>query len=585
MTSATLHFTHVRFKNFLSSGNSFIEVSLDSHPSTLIVGRNGHGKSTLIEAIIFGLYGKPFRPIKLGQLVNRINRKACEVQVEFTRGGNHYKVVRGLAPGKFEIYCNGELRPREAKSADYQSGFEKDVLRISHKSFCQAVVLGTASYVPFMKLPTPDRRKFIEDLLDLDIFTKMNIVLKGRISDNKTAVKDAQHVVSMGENTVKLLEQQRQQAEESEAKSQDVLDRRRNALILQRDQLKDQVDSVKQQILELPETDDEKAKQTRDELVKIEKYLTKMQFNIEAAQKEVRFLTDHDNCPTCSQIIDARFRHQKIQDGKTKIEELKKTQSGLVESKEEREEFLAGYDSQQDLLRQLSLRGKQLVTEVKQLDNQIKQIEADKSFVASTFDYKQLSDATATLKQAKAQLNSLMQEAELNAAASKLLADTGIKARIIAKFIPELNELINGYLAKMDMFVGFELDEDFNETIKARYLEETSYDSFSQGEKMRIDLALLFAWRAVGRKRNSTNCNLFMMDEILDGALDSNGTSEALQIIRNLSGHCNSFIVSHKEDQVSDFFDRVIRVEKVDGFTEMNEEVVSGSIMSSEEEI
>lgn len=583
--SNLLHFTKVRFKNFLSSGAGFIEVGLDSYPSTLIVGRNGHGKSTLIEAIIFALYGKPFRSIKMGQLVNRVNRKDCVVEIEFSRGGNHYRVVRGLAPSKFEIYCNGELRKREAKTADYQSGFEKDVLRISHKSFCQAVVLGTASYTPFMKLPTPERRKFIEDLLDLDIFTKMNVLLKARVSENKAEIKDAQHEVSMAENSVRLLDQQRAQAEEAETKSQEVLDRRKEALTIQMEDIKKKIDDLKTEMQGIEVPSEESRQALTADIAKINGFISKVGYQKETLEKEIAFYAKHADCPTCRQYIDDSVRRDKQEDGAAEIVRLDAMLRGLHESLEERQAVVADNNKTLSTVNSLSISGRQYVGELKALKSAIQQVDADKDVVVVRFDYAQLNAMKQTLRDSKDKLNRLMKQAELHAAGAKLLADTGIKSKIIAKFIPELNELVNGYLGKMDMFVGFDLDEDFNETIKARYLEETSYDSFSQGEKMRIDLALLFAWRAVGRKRNTTNTNLFMMDEILDGALDDNGTQEALQIIHNLSSDRNSFIVSHKEDKVSDFFSRVIRVSKVDGFTEMAEEVVSGSMSSSEPEI
>ena len=566
-----IFFKTLRYKNFLSTGNTFTEINLSKNQTTLIVGENGAGKSTILDALSFAMYNKPFRKINKPQLMNSINKKDLVVELEFDVGSNKYKIIRGLKPNIFEVYQNNNMISQDADNRDYQEILERQILKLNHKSFCQVVVLGSASFVPFMQLPAASRREVIEDLLDIQIFSTMNSLLKEKISTNSTKIIDVeylydltsekiamqhQYIVAMQKNNdeqvdkLKIDLKQYMERIESEKSTITFLDGQIGALNEQiNDQ--DQVNkkSKKLQVLEA---------QLDDKLAKL--------------QKEIEFFNLHDTCPTCKQGIDNEFKCETVS---TKESQIKETSEGIEQLRQEiqniqdRIQTIANISSQitsfniEKITHTNTISG--LLAQCKKAAKDIEELQKKtEGFVLNDDKMKELEQTIGTLAEQKGEL---LRDKDAFAVAAIVLKDNGIKARIIKQYIPVINKLINKYLAAMDFFVNFELDENFNETIKSRFRDEFSYASFSEGEKMRINLAILFTWRAVAKLRNSASTNLLIMDEVLDGSLDSNGTDEFLKIINTLTQDTNTFIISHKVDQLVDKFANVIRFVKVKNFS------------------
>ena len=566
-----IFFKTLRYKNFLSTGNTFTEINLSKNQTTLIVGENGAGKSTILDALSFAMYNKPFRKINKPQLMNSINKKDLVVELEFDVGSNKYKIIRGLKPNIFEVYQNNNMISQDADNRDYQEILERQILKLNHKSFCQVVVLGSASFVPFMQLPAASRREVIEDLLDIQIFSTMNSLLKEKISTNSTKIIDVeylydltsekiamqhQYIVAMQKNNdeqvdkLKIDLKQYMERIESEKSTITFLDGQIGALNEQiNDQ--DQVNkkSKKLQVLEA---------QLDDKLAKL--------------QKEIEFFNLHDTCPTCKQGIDNEFKCETVS---TKESQIKETSEGIEQLRQEiqniqdRIQTIANISSQitsfniEKITHTNTISG--LLAQCKKAAKDIEELQKKtEGFVLNDDKMKELEQTIGTLAEQKGEL---LRDKDAFAVAAIVLKDNGIKARIIKQYIPVINKLINKYLAAMDFFVNFELDENFNETIKSRFRDEFSYASFSEGEKMRINLAILFTWRAVAKLRNSASTNLLIMDEVLDGSLDSNGTDEFLKIINTLTQDTNTFIISHKVDQLVDKFNSVIKFVKVKNFS------------------
>lgn len=567
-------FEKVRWRNLLSTGNLWTEIDLRTHRTTLIVGENGAGKSTFLDAICFCLFNKPFRKVNKPQLVNSITRKECVIEVEFRVRGSHFKIVRGIKPAIFEIWKDGTLINQDAASRDYQEYLEKQILRVNHKTFCQIVIWGSASFVPFMQLKPYDRRAIIEDLLDLQIFTTMNSILKTRQSVTEDAMGKFESAIAVTEerlkltkkHTAQLTEEKEKQIHEREEKINSLEEKiqEQDALIhTLMEEIKVHQDCIK---------DKEKKEKALKDARKIESQLTA---KIEALYSECTFLQKHDNCPTCEQVIDEIFK-------KTRVDEKLK----------EREETLAGRDQLQAKITEYELR----LSNISEVEKKINKANQD-IYVATTnkkhysISIQDLEDEIARLSEEKSEIIDegalIMMETELNAMKSTkadlveedfmmkyvatLLKDTGIKARIIKQYIPVINKLINKYLASFDFFVDFNLDENFEETIKSRYRDDFTYHLFSEGEKMRIDLSVLFTWRAIAKMRASINTNLLIMDEVLDGSLDYSANEEFLKLVTKLTDDNNVFIISHKTDAISDKFDHMIKFEKVKNFSRMVE--------------
>ncbi len=564
-------FKKIRYQNLLSTGNQFTELDLNRSRSTLVVGENGAGKSTFIEALTFALYGKPFRNINKPQLINTITNKNLLVELEFSIGKKDYMIRRGIKPNVFEIYQGGHMLNQSADAREYQEMLEKQILKLNFKSFSQIVVLGSANYVPFMQLQSTHRRGVVEDLLDIQIFSVMNSILKEKVSANKNELIDIdqqialceqkielhkKHVDSMRANNEELIEQKKQKIREHN----EAVD----ALTIDTDALLEKVEKLNAEV-----SDETRVLGRKSKLVQME---STFEDKIRKLKREVAFYHDHDNCPTCKQGIDHDFKTQTISKREQKSVELSQGLTKLgeeIESTNKRIEEIAKLNAQiTKLNNQISTNNQHisyyrryisdLNAEIVDLEQQSVKIRTD---VDETSKFESELKALGVLKEKVSKRKAVLD------VSAHLLKDTGIKTKIIKQYVPVMNKLINKYLAAMDFFVNFELDESFNETIKSRFRDDFSYASFSEGEKMRIDLALMFTWRAIAKLRNSASTNLLIMDEVFDSSLDSAGTEEFLKILQSLTQDTNTFIISHKGDQLFDKFHSVIKFEKHSNFS------------------
>jgi DNA repair exonuclease SbcCD ATPase subunit len=566
-------FKKIRWMNFLSTGNVWTEVDLNRTKSTLIVGDNGAGKSTILDALCFALYGKPFRKINKGQLMNSINRKKLCVELEFQIGSSQYRIIRGIKPNTFEVYQNGTMLNQDAAVRDYQESLEKQILKLNHKSFCQVVVLGSATFTPFMQLPATHRREVIEDLLDIQIFSTMNALLKDKQQSNKDDLTHAEYQYDLTEEKIKL---QNKHTDDLVANAQKVIEDKKISILQTQqsiDKIKDNIKTISAEIVQLNDSVEDK-QSTEKKINKINSLESQLEDKIRKIKKEIQFFTDYDNCPTCSQEIDHSFKCDTV-DKRNK--QLSETQGAL-------EQLEAEYERVNTRLNEILT----VVTRITNLNTQVSSDNATMTVLSSNIDnlrseINNLQSQQTTLQVDNEQLKTLEDELkslctnreklvddkEVLNVASTLLKDGGIKTRIIKQYVPIINKLINKYLAAMDFFVSFELDENFNETIKSRFRDDFSYASFSEGEKMRIDLSLLFAWRAIAKIKNSVSTNLLILDEVFDSSLDGGGTDEFLKILNNLTSDVNVFIISHKGDQLYDKFHSVIKFEKHKNFSRM----------------
>lgn len=556
-------FKKIRWKNFLSTGNLFTELDLCSNKTTLIVGENGAGKSTLLDALSFVLFNKPFRRVNKPQLMNTINKKDLAVEVEFNVGKSEYKIVRGIKPNLFELYKNGKLLNQDAESKDYQKVLEDQILKINHKSFCQVVVLGSASFVPFMQLPGGQRREVIEDLLDLQIFTTMNSLLKDKLAENTSKLTELDAQTKILEERIKMMKHHRAQIEENN----------RNVLIEKLSKITEAKKRIHEIDTEIKTVTDEgkrlsasiedrtKVKEKREKLIALR---AQIESRMKSFEKTIRFFHDTETCPTCNQGIDHDFKEQTITGKRSQLQELA---DGISKLEAEKEKIEARMQEIMDITDKMSDLNIKWSTLRHERDIQEKTIsDLEKETEVQTFEDK-IPESEDELDKAIETYNEEVDNRSVLSAASSVLKDGGIKAKIIKQYVPIINKLINKYLSAMDFFVQFELNEQFEETIKSRFRDEFSYASFSEGEKMRINLAVLFTWRAVAKLRNSINTNLLIMDEVFDSSLDGNGTEEFMKILTNLTQDTNTFIISHKGDQLSDKFERVIKFEKHKNFS------------------
>ena len=564
-------FKVVRWKNLLSTGNIFTEVKLNEAASTLIVGENGAGKSTFIEAISFALYGKPFRKINKPQLLNSINGKNLLVEIEFSIGKKEYLVRRGIKPNIFEIFVDGSLLNQEAKSGDYQDVLEKNVLKLSHKSFSQIITLGASTFVPFMQLPAQARRNFIEDLLDIQIFSTMNNLLKTRIQDNKDALKDANTQLALCEQKIELnkkhIESLRQNNNELIALKQSKI----NQHITMIDVALDEIEKFSTKIEEFKISIGDEQSIT-DRLNKVTTLHSELKFKLTDHNKHIKFLHTHDHCPTCTQDINPTFKEENLN---TKIASAEELDSALTKLSEEQAKINARMKEIVDIDNQIS----DYNAEITDRNNKIRMYQKYNSELQKEIgslrnnqtkvetDAVDLNKAKKELKDVHTLIEELTENRSLLGTAAVLLKDGGIKTKIVKQYVPVMNKLINKYLAAMDFFVQFELDENFDEKIKSRFRDEFSYASFSEGEKMKINLSLLFTWRAVAKLRNSASTNLLIFDETLDSSLDNNGIEEFIKIITDLSMENNVFIISHRGDNLQDKFSNIIKFEKSKNFS------------------
>jgi len=564
-------FKKVRWKNLLSTGNNFTEIDLTRHKSTLIVGTNGSGKSTILDAISFALYNKPFRKINKPQLINSINGKDLVVELEFVIGNNNYKIIRGVKPTKFEIYKNDTLLNQDADSKDYQEVVEKQIIKMNHRTFSQVVVLGSSTYVPFMQLSAAARREVIEDLLDIQVFTTMNTLLKSKLSDNQDTLKQAKYDSDLVDEKITI---QTNYIDSLKKNVQDKVDEYQ-ANIKATEEL---IESQRKEVDNTTTAINEKLEATAG-LDKLQKRMEKSVILKEKAndklvklKKEIRFFHDNDDCPTCKQGIPHEFKSESIVTKEGQVKEIEDNLVLLDQDYSNTVSEIGRINAIQKEIQSLQqsitiidtdIRSKQkfivyLEGEISSLENNTANVDAEKD---------KLKELQKQKTEAESKKQKLLEDYEILQAASALLKDGGIKTRILRQYMPIINKLINKYLAAMDFFVQFEIDEQFNETIRSRFRDEFSYNSFSEGEKMRINLAVLFTWRAIAKMRNSAATNLLIMDEVFDSSLDSNGTDEFLKIIQTLTSDTNTFIISHKTDQLFDKFHNVIKFEKTKNFS------------------
>ncbi len=562
-----IKFKKIRWKNFLSTGNIYSEMQLDKTETTLVLGENGAGKSTLLDASCFVLFNKPYRSVNLPQLVSSVNEKDCVVEIHFTDGSKDYKVIRGQSPKVFEIWSDGKLIDQDSKARDYQRMLEDTILGMNYKSFCQVVILGSANYIPFMRLPAAERRSVVESILDIGVFSTMNTQLKERISTNKEELQHAESAVSVSRERVSLLrrmvEEEKKRQEHDDAWEAEQVAKANEEIRILREQsaecskeMSQLMDSIK---------DEDAARNTRNRFREIHSQLTKRVSNL---GKEIAFYESNDTCPTCTQRIDQEFKGSAVAKAKSRTDEMTKALSeveGHIASTEERLEEIS----------EVLSRVRVLNTEIMRKNNEISAVERQigsigrKPTVESTVE-KDLSDALVSEEEALDGKRELVEEQHYLSLAATLLKDSGIKSRIIKNYIPVINDTINKYLTKMNFFVAFHLDEEFNETIKSRHRDEFTYASFSEGEKKKIDLALLFAWRRIAAMKNSITTNLLILDEILDGSLDDQGTDAFLDIVGGLDKDTNTFVISHKPKEIlQDKFDRTVQFVKRGNFSRM----------------
>jgi DNA repair exonuclease SbcCD ATPase subunit len=564
-------FQKVRWKNFLSTGAAFTEINFTRSTNTLIIGNNGAGKSTILDALCFGLFGKPFRKINKPQLLNSINQKECVVEIEFSMGKKYYKVIRGIKPNTFEIYCNDVLMNQDAAARDYQEVLEKNILKLNYKSFTQVVILGSASFVPFMQLSPADRRAIIEDLLDIQIFSSMNVLVKDKMSEIKeSSTKTKFEMQLISERIIS----QKRSIEEHRIRNDEEIEKKKKEIATSIDQtfsLQRDIDLIQRHIVSLQSkvADKISVEKKSKKLLQLE---SKIETNIKKNEKDITFYEEHNNCPTCEQVIAGEFKAEQIIERKTKVTTQRQ---GLEEIAAQIAQTNSRIEEIHNIISHVSDHNNEIVkhnSTISAVNKYISKIQAEVESLSIHKDT--IEEENEKLKEFKAELTSLMSiqeklsnEKQYFEFAGSLLKDTGIKTKIIRQYLPIMNKLINKYLTAMDFFVNFTINESFEETIKSRHRDEFSYSNFSEGEKMRIDLALLFTWRQIAKLKNSTNTNLLILDEVFDSSLDGVGTEEFLKLIHEMGTDTNVFVISHKGDQLFDKFRSIIRFEKINNFS------------------
>jgi len=565
-------FKKLKWKNLLSTGNVFTEINLCDKDMSLIVGQNGAGKSTILDALSFVLFGKPFRKINKPQLVNSITQKNMVVEIEFCIGSNEYKIVRGIKPTVFEVYQNSSLLNQSAEMKDYQELLEKQIIKVNHKSFCQVVILGSATFQPFMQLPGGQRREVIEDLLDLQIFTTMNSLLKDKVVTNNEEITEVISQKKLIESKIEMTQQHLIEIQNSNdkliAEKKDLLKETSDHIKELKEKLVFVEDNINAHKLEVEDNESVSKK-----ISKLNQLRHQIEGKVAMLNEDVKFFEEHSNCPTCKQDIEEQFRDKTIAE---KHDQIKDIENGLVKLTEEYDVAKARLDNIMNInnkIQNLEMKKIEYRTSMNSLNNYIIQLETEITNLNETHNQNsdiKIADFENELKDIETKYNLLSEDKHILMAAGILLRDSGIKSKIIKQYIPIINKLINKYLSAMDFFVSFELDEEFNETIKSRHRDDFTYASFSEGEKQKIDLALLFTWRAVAKLRNSINTNLLIMDEVFDSSLDINATEYLMNIIRDVSKDNNIIIISHKE-HMNEKFTNVIKFVKHKNFSQIQE--------------
>ena len=570
-----INFKKVRYKNLLSSGNKFTEIQLDQHQTTLILGDNGAGKSTLLDALCFGMYGKGFRNLKKDLLINSINGGNLLVEVEFSIGKKEYKVIRGAKPNKFELYVNDVFVNQDATVRDYQEHLEKNILKMSYRSFTQVAILGSANFTPFMQLKATERRKLVEDLLDISIFSTMGDILKKKISNHTVEVRENNHEIDLLEERINGLNEQlnalRENRESKILKYESTVDETQENI----NKLLGDIDEKTKNVVEKTTSiNDKDSKETRL------KQIVDMEAGLETARKkalkDIEFYENNDDCPTCKQGLDHEHKKKHIEEKQTKVSEIKEALSTLDKQVEDLNTRIQEINGIQDQIttiqKEVGILQTEVVSNQKFVQKIQKEIESLKQEGQGNGDVQsRIDDSEDKLDILHAKKESLVDQQHYFEIAQVLLRDQGVRQKIIKQYVPIMNKLINKYLAQLEFYVGFELNEKFEETIKSRFRDVFKYDNFSQGEKMRIDLALLFTWRSVARMKNSVNTNLLILDEVFDSSLDTQGTDDFLKLLNTLTEKTNAFIISHKGEALYDKFNDVIRFEKHKNFSRIAE--------------
>ena len=570
-----INFSKVRYKNFLSTGQQFIEVDLQKSNTTLVVGENVAGKSTMLDALCFGLFQRAFRNIKKDQLINSLNERECIVEVYFTVGQKSYKIVRGIKPNIFEIWCDGDMLNQDAAQRDYQKHLEQQILKLNFRSFTQVVILGNASFVPFMQLRARHRRQVVEEILDIEIFSKMNLMFREKAKSQDEIIKQDDFQYSILDSKI---EDKKAYIDDISNRGKDLADSKKveiakadtdidnyNFKILD---LRKEIAGLQKEIL-----DETKVNNMKSKLHSME---AKLENTCNKHKKDLKFFETYDDCPTCQQAIDAAFKATMIDKKKEKVTELDSALRQIDKEIKTNQMRLDTINKTMVVIREKELLINRYETSIDQIEIQKRKLENE---VALLTDEKiSTAEQTGELNELQEQLiqTDIKKKTDKEHkvyidTARALMQDTGIKTKIIKQYLPIMNQYINKYLADMDFFVNFTLDEEFNETIKSRYRDEFNYHSFSEGEKLRIDLAILFTWREIAKLKNSTNTNLLILDEIFDSSLDSSGTDEFMRILHTTMNKENVFVISHKGDTLLDKFPRVMKFEKYKNFTRMAE--------------
>ena len=566
-----IHFKKVRYKNLLSSGNRFTTFELDRSNTTLIVGDNGAGKSTLLDALCFGLYGKGFRNLKKDLLINSINQKELVVEIDFSIGKRDYKVVRGAKPNKFELYTNGKMVNQDATMKDYQEHLEKNILKMSYRSFTQVAILGSANFTPFMQLRAVERRKLVEDLLDISIFSTMQDMLKKKVSQHNLEVKETSHEIDLLHERISGLNDQvnalQKNREVKIKKYESTVNETQNNI----NKILGEVDEKTQNVVEK-----KRSIKSKDSTESRLKQATDLERQLENARKkaiaDVKFYEENDDCPVCKQGLDHDHKEKCIKEREEKAEEITQALNDIDKTISECHDEIQRINVIQseidEIQREIGLLQTEVVSNqkyIKKLQGEIEDLQNEVVGDSDVHDRLTTSETDLDILEKKQETQTERQHYfEL---ATMLLRDQGVRQRIIKQYVPIMNKMINKYLANLEFYVGFELNEAFEETIKSRFRDVFKYDNFSQGEKMRIDLALLFTWRAVARLKNSVNTNILILDEVFDSSLDSQGTDDFLKLLNTLNEKTNAFIISHKGDQLYDKFEEVIKFEKHKNFS------------------
>ena len=566
-----INFKYVRWKNFLSTGNQFTEVQLDRSSTTLIIGENGAGKSTILDALCFGLFNKPFRNISKGQLVNSVNGGAALVEVEFNVGGKDVKVIRGVKPNKFEVWVGGNMINQDANARDYQKHLEQQILGLNYRSFTQVVILGSSTFVPFMQLSTKARREVVEDILDIKIFSLMNFLLKNKTKELNEEIRNVEYQRDLTREKITL----------QEKFIEDVINNKTTIISENKMKVSDNETSIasKKENIETLENEKKSLSVDIEEKAKREQKIKELTRTEAALQnkrgeheRQINFFQNNSECPTCEQTITDATKQTQIESRTTKIGELTDAISQVEEMERKEQDGINIILINLETIRQHDVEIAKIRSSISELEKfnvkLQKDIEAYEQGQVSSEDRTKLDELKGSIKVIEELQTKLNEDKFYIDVARNLLQDSGIKTKIVKQYLPIMNKLVNTYLQSMDFYVNFNIDENFNETIKSRFRDEFSYASFSEGEKMRIDLALLFTWRAIAKMKNSTNTNLLILDEIFDSSLDTAGTDDFLKILGTFDKQ-NVFVISHKQDMLIDKFRSVIQFKKEKNFSHM----------------